>query len=79
MTLQEAKSVKLGQVLYSVIHKNADGSPQRWRVNGRIKTWKKSPERIQIPVKYGLRHYDYVTEKNLSLLELTERKAYGRK
>jgi hypothetical protein len=34
-----------------------------WRRNGRTKTWKRSPGKFQIPVKYGLRAYDYITEE----------------
>jgi hypothetical protein len=35
-----------------------------WRRNGKTKTWARSPERFQVPVKFGLRSYDYVTETN---------------
>jgi hypothetical protein len=37
-----------------------------WRVNGKVKTWKRQPERFQIPVKYGLYVYGYITEKNIN-------------
>lgn len=36
---------------------NADGTPQRWRLNGEIKLYKRDPYRIRIPVKRGLYEY----------------------
>jgi len=72
MTLEQAKNLKYGQILYHSIHRNADGTPQRWRVNGRVKTWKRDSSKVEVPVKHGLKSFDYVTEKNLELLHLTE-------
>lgn len=62
LTFERAKMLRYGDMLYSNIHKNADGTPQRWKVNGEVKTWKKDPKRIRIPVKNGLRNYDAVNE-----------------
>ena len=31
----------------------ADGSPRRYRVNGKLKTWKTRPEDFRLPVMYG--------------------------
>ena len=70
ITLDQAKNLKFGQILHHTINKNADGTPQRWRVNGKIKTWKRSPDRVQVPVKYGLYGFGYVTENDLDLVEL---------
>lgn len=37
-----------------------------WRKNGRVKLWKRSPEKFRIPIKTGLRGpYDYLTNENL--------------
>jgi len=36
---------------------NADGTRLRVRRNGKTRTWKRSPDQFEIPVKYGL--YDY--------------------
>jgi len=69
MRLEEAKRLRRGEVLHHRDHKNADGTPQRWRVNGKVKTWKLSPERVKVPVKCGLFYFDYLTEDNLHLLE----------
>lgn len=75
MTLEEAKSLHFGQVVYHVYNSNADASPQRWRVNGTAKTWKTRPNEVRVPIKHGLRSFNYLTHRNLHLLELTEEKA----
>ena len=70
ITLEQAKSLKYGDILYQVNANNADGTPRRWKVNGQPKTWKRSPERVQVPVKHGLYMYDYITERDLDLVSL---------
>ena len=70
ITLQQAKDLKHGDILHHTVNKNADGTPQRWRVNGMVKRWKRSPDRIQVPLKYGLYRYDYLTENDLDLVNL---------
>ena len=32
------------------------------KVNGASKTWKRSPNKVRIPYKYGLYEYGYITE-----------------
>jgi hypothetical protein len=59
-----AKNINYHDVLHHLIQKNADGSPQRWVVNGNIKFWKRDRERFCIPVKHGLTTHAYVTEHN---------------
>jgi len=75
ITLEQAKNLTHGTILYHVTHRNADGSPQRWRVNGQPKTWKRSPDRVQVPIKHGLYSYDYLTENDLDLVCLDEEDA----
>ena len=70
ITLEQAKNLGYRDVLHHTINKNADGTPQRWRVNGKVKTWKRSPDRVKVPVKYGLYRYDYITENDLDLVDL---------
>ena len=72
ISIDEAKHLKMGQILYSRQYINRDGSPQRWRINGRIKWWRISPEKILVPLKRGLREYDYLTEEDLWLYSLSE-------
>lgn len=36
---------------------------EEWRRNGKTQTWKRSPEKFRIPVKYGLYAYGQITER----------------
>ena len=71
ITLEQAKQLKHGQILHHTENKNADGTPQRWRVNGAVKLWKRSPERVKVPVKHGIKTCGYITEYDLHLVNLT--------
>lgn len=71
ITLEQAKKLEVGQVLHHAINKNADGTPQRWRVNGKVKTWKRDEKRVRVPVKNGLKNCDYLTEESLHLVSLS--------
>ncbi len=70
ITLDQAKNLRPGQVIYHTIHKNAKGGPERWKVNGKPRTWKRQPWRVEVPVKYGLYSYDKITENDLDLVDL---------
>ena len=74
ITIDEAKGLRQGQTLYHVSHRNADGTPQRWRVTS-VKTWKRNPGRVQVGLKYGLRHYDTMREADLGFVCLTQEEA----
>jgi hypothetical protein len=71
MTLAQAKKLKSGDILLTVGKKytNYDGTPQRWRVTGKVKLWKKDPKRILVPLKRGLYSYFHLTENSLSLFK----------
>ena len=66
ITKDEAMALTYRQTLYSSKFSNADGSPARCRVNGRIKTWKRDPERWRLPVKHGLRFCFYLDHGPMS-------------
>ena len=68
ITLEQAKNLK-----HHSVNKNADGTCQRWKVNGKPKTWKTRPDEVKVPVKQGQWMYDYVTHKELHLVHLAER------
>jgi hypothetical protein len=70
MKLEEAKKLAYGQIIYSRSFKNADGSPQRFKVNGNVKTWKKDNSRIRVPLKRGLYEFGYLDEYNISQFDL---------
>lgn len=53
------------------VHVVGDGWPacssprsNTWRVNGAVQTWKRDPSRLRVPIKFGLRGYDAITEHN---------------
>lgn len=51
ITLEEAKQLQYRETLI-------DTHGKRWRVNGAVKTWKRDPKRIRVPLKHGLYAYD---------------------
>lgn len=46
--------------------------PIRWRANGKCKTWKRDSSRFQLPIKYGLYSYGYLTNENAHLFIVEE-------
>lgn len=64
MNIEIAKTLTKGAILHHVTMKNGDGSPKRCRVNGKVKLWKREPERFELPVKQGLNNFGYVTDLN---------------
>ncbi len=73
ITLKQAKQLYDGQHIYSKKYYNADGTPKRVKVNGRPKTWKRRPDKVQVPLKYGFYGpYDHLTESDLCDFSLTE-------
>jgi hypothetical protein len=59
-----AITLRHGQILHHVTRKNADGTPMRVRVTGKVKTWVRTPEAFKIPVAHGLYSHGYVTNDN---------------
>jgi hypothetical protein len=58
LTLEEMKSMP-----YSHVYIQAQcGCFRAVKVNGVSKVWKRSPEKVRIPYKYGLYEYGYITE-----------------
>lgn len=71
ITLEQAKALEPGDMLHHDINKNSDGTCQRWKVTGRVKTWKTQPNRIRVPIKYGLKGYDALdSQGDLDLVHL---------
>jgi hypothetical protein len=46
--------------------------PIRWRRNGATKTWKRTPGKFKIPVKFGMYAYDYITNEEADQLHAAE-------
>ena len=72
MNFSEAENLHRGQTLYHVREKNSDGSALRVRVNGRVRTWRRSPGKIQIPTKYGMYDSHTIDERELGQWTLEE-------
>lgn len=64
ITKEIAINARYRQEFHHVQLKNADLSPVRCRVNGKCKTWAKSPEKFRLPVKYGLKTCFYIDQNN---------------
>lgn len=71
------RQMTLAEVLaltYATSHiwfKARDGSARQVKVNGKVKRWKRQPERFELPTKYGL--YEYHTFSNSDLSNLLVR------
>lgn len=42
-----------------------------FRVNGQPQTWKSRPDRVRVPVKFGLKYHGNITEENLEYWHLS--------
>lgn len=51
LTPAEARGLRYGQ---RVPFKSKDGTVREVKVNGAVKTWKRDPNRLEVPVKFGL-------------------------
>lgn len=72
ITLTQAKKLRHGQILYTPGFYNADGTVQKWRVSGKVKTWKTKPGQVEVPIKRGMYESMYLTERNLYGFTLKE-------
>lgn len=77
LSLEEAKNLKYGNTVYFRKENDSRGALKKVKVNGQVKTWKRNTERVQIPWKYGLYDYGYITELYLDDWTL-ESKPYER-
>ena len=69
MKLDDAKKLQYGQHVCHKTDKNADGTPQRFKVNGKPQTWKTRPNEVRVPLKRGLYEYTAMTEHDLDQFE----------
>lgn len=72
ITREQAVRLKHGQMLHHVTNKNADGTPQRWRVTGKVQTWKTRPDDFKVPIRNGLKNNDYLTPTTADYLEVAD-------
>lgn len=64
ITKEQAIALQYRNRLEHVTAKNADGTPVRCRVNGKLKTWKTRPDEFSLPVKHGLYRCFKITQEN---------------
>ena len=74
ISIEQAKRLSQGQTLYHCLNRNADGTPQRWKVTS-VKTWSTRPSEVEVRLKYGIRTYDRISQRELNLVALTEEDA----
>jgi hypothetical protein len=74
MTVSEAKELQYGDILHYRQCTRLIGprggireTSIRYRVNGKVKTWKRQPDRVQVPIKHGLYDYAYLDNFNLEV------------
>ena len=73
MNIEQAKNLKQGEYIHHVSKTNADGTPMRARVTS-VKTWKRSPDKVEVRYKRGLYEYGTFNERELDQIE----PGYGR-
>ena len=69
MNIETAKGLRVGQTVYHVSKKNADGTPMRAKVLS-VKTWKRNPEKVVVSVKHGM--YDYAKFNETEIHQISE-------
>lgn len=62
ITKEQAIGLSHGDILHHIKSKNADGSPVRARVSGKVKVWITRPDDFRIPVKYGMYDSFYISK-----------------
>jgi len=60
ITREMVDNLAQGQTLYHVSERNADGTPQRWKITS-IKTWKTRPSDFRVRIKYGLKIHNEIS------------------
>lgn len=83
LSIEQVKQLKHGDIIYQILVSTSNHSPSNttmvkaskpiaWRVNGKIKLWKRQPDKFSLPVKHGLYQYGYITEDNCHVMSLTK-------
>lgn len=59
---ENVEELRSGTILHHITTRNADGTPLRGRVNGKVIVWKTRPLKFKVPMKYGMSCWFYITE-----------------
>lgn len=73
LTMDIIKGLEHGDILHSVDEFNVDGTHKRFKVNGKVKFWKRDPTKFKIPVKRGMYEYGYITPENVEFFKKPKR------
>ena len=71
LTLENAKRLSAGATVYHLEKRNRDGSAMRAKVTS-VKTWKRSPNRVELHVKHGMYDFAVFDETDIHLLTLVK-------
>jgi len=66
----DRNDIRFAQNFEHVSLQNADGTPQRWRRNGKTQLWKTRPSDFRIPIKRGLKEFHNITQLNAQDFEV---------
>ena len=69
MDINAAKKLTAGDFIHTPARFNTDGTPMRARVTS-IKTWKRSPDRVEVRCKHGMYDHARFDETELDQIEL---------
>ena len=58
LNLETIFNLKHGDVLHNLPELATGIGCSRWRVSGKVRRWKRDPERFRVPLKHGLYTYD---------------------
>lgn len=57
ITVEQACALKHGDIIHHATQRNADGTPVRARVTGKVQVWKTRPGDYRVPLKSGMYAY----------------------
>ena len=77
MTAEEAKSLKIGDVVWNVVHRNKNGSPGKWLVccedrpfRDQTEAERQYPYRVRVMIKRRFGEWDRISELELDQYSL---------
>ncbi len=75
VSLEMAKNLSCGQIVFCLKFKDRHGIPIPCLVKGKVKTWKRNPSRVKVPIQSGPINLEHLTESDLHLVFLTREEA----
>jgi len=79
MTMDEAKALEIGDVVWNTVDRNKDGSPGKWKVCSADRPFRNQteeervyPYRVRVMLKRRYCEYDWISELELDKFSLTK-------